>query len=135
MLRAWKGTTTSRDDPVLNSRFCGTQLEVGKRYIFYTRMWRDRERTIGMCSRVVPSDQAAEDLAELGTPKEVRAADQAPPPEPPPASSMRDSLYPRRKRLPPAQSSGCALTPRQDAPRWYLILALAGAALLARRRG
>ena len=77
MLRAWKGTTTKKDAPVVNSCWCAKRgLEAGKSYIFYTHGSATGQRNIFMCSRVVSSDQAAEDLAELGEPTDVRSPGQ-----------------------------------------------------------
>lgn len=132
MLRAWKGTTTKKDEPVVNDCWCAkTGLEAGKRYIFYTHGYGGGSRNISMCSRVVPTDKAELDLAELGEPKDVRDPSQPLPVGPPPKKSEKAATKPLRKWQPLGLPS-CTLAAVGSRPSAtpYWLLALLGALVL-----
>ncbi len=138
MLRAWKGTSTKKDEPVVNNCWCQKPgLRAGKTYIFYTHAGAKGSRNIFRCSRVVPSDQAADDLAELGEPTEVRAPGQPLRPTGKKKAPARATPEPLR-RWRPFRLATCSAAPvgvpSPWRPSWIWALIVASATVMARRR-
>ena len=151
VLRGWKGISAGSADIVIDQdTMCGYPFQRDKKYLVYASEVAG-QLSVSLCSRTAPSEKAAADFPELDRLAKAQpapsAAPSAPPSSTPPAQT---SAHVSTQIAPVGSATPSGSAPAPVSPRgtsctvstsswsarasWLGLLALAGAALIARAR-